>query len=83
MNTISTLHIPVGYQLFRHASNLARRLKSTDIDLMCIVAFVLVGLVVTFYQLLFGSFSQEISGALSDLSQGLLAAPSWDDAFLG
>ena len=86
MHTISTretLDIPVGHQLFRQATDIARYLKSTDIDMMCVVAFVSIGLLAALHSLLFGSFSQEISGSLSNLSQGLLAAPSWDDAFLG
>ena len=86
MHTISTretLNIPAGHQLFRQASDMAQYLKSTDINVMCVAAIVSIGPLVTFYLLLFSSFSQEISGALSNLSQGLLAVPSWDDAFLG
>ena len=86
MHTISTketLNILAGYQPFWQVSDIARNLKSTDIDMMCVVAFVSIGLVVTFYLLLFGSFSQEISGALSTLSQGLIEGASWDDMFLG
>jgi len=83
MSTRETLIIPAGHQLFRQASDIASYLKSTDIDMMCVVAFVSTGLLVTLYLLLFGSFSQEISSALTNLSQGLLAGPSWDDAFLG
>jgi hypothetical protein len=83
MSTRETLNIPAGHQLRSQASDVARYLKSSDIDVTCVVAFVSIGLVVTFYLLLFGSFSQEISDALSTLSQGLIEAPRWDDVFLG
>ena len=83
MSITERLNNPAGHKLFRQASDVARYLKASDIDMMCVAAFVSIGLVVTFYLLLFGSFSQEISDALSTLSQGLIEAPSWDDAFLG
>jgi uncharacterized transporter YbjL len=85
MHTISTrdrLNVPVRHQLLKQASEVASHLKSTDVDMMCVGAFVSIGLVVTFYSLLFGSFSQEISSGLSSLSQGLLETPSWDGVFL-
>jgi hypothetical protein len=86
MHTTSTrevLNIPARHQLPRQASEVASYLKTTDIEMLCVVAFVAIGLLAILYSMLFGSFSQEISSALTNLSQGLLEAPRWDDMFLG
>jgi hypothetical protein len=61
---------------------LAWHSRSTDIDLMCVVAIIAVGLLAMLYSMLFGLLSQEICTGLANLSKGLLEVPNWDDMFL-